>query len=97
MVFVPPGAEHTSRNTNSELLVYVSATAPPYAESTAGQRREPRDPGNRQRADDQGTWSSSVQRIVSLREHDAAERPGSRRGPRSRGHDWCPWRPAGWA
>jgi mannose-6-phosphate isomerase-like protein (cupin superfamily) len=43
MVFVPPGTEHAIRNTGSELLVYVSATAPPFAASIAGQRWEPRD------------------------------------------------------
>ncbi len=28
-VFIPPGASHAIRNTGSELLVFVSATAPP--------------------------------------------------------------------
>jgi mannose-6-phosphate isomerase-like protein (cupin superfamily) len=43
MVFVPPGAEHVIRNTSSGLLVYVSATAPPFAASIADQTWEPRD------------------------------------------------------
>lgn len=47
MVFVPPGTEHAIRNTGSGLLVYVSATAPPFAASVLGQTWEPRDlPGN---------------------------------------------------
>lgn len=43
LVFVPPGTEHAIRNTRSGLLVYVSATAPPFAASIAGQTWEPRD------------------------------------------------------
>jgi mannose-6-phosphate isomerase-like protein (cupin superfamily) len=42
MVFIPPGAEHAIRNTGSELLVYVSATSPPFAAAISGQRWEPR-------------------------------------------------------
>jgi mannose-6-phosphate isomerase-like protein (cupin superfamily) len=41
MVFIPPGAEHAIRNTGSELLAYVSATAPPFAATISGQTWEP--------------------------------------------------------
>lgn len=41
MIFIPPGAEHAIRNTSSELLVYVSATAPPFAATIFGQTWEP--------------------------------------------------------
>jgi mannose-6-phosphate isomerase-like protein (cupin superfamily) len=44
MVFVPPGTEHAITNTSSGLLVYVSATSPPFAVSVAGQVWQPRDP-----------------------------------------------------
>ncbi len=30
LVFIPPGAEHSIRNTGSVSLVYVSATSPPF-------------------------------------------------------------------
>ena len=43
LVFVPPGTEPASRNASSGLLVCVSAAAPPFAASIAGQRWEPRD------------------------------------------------------
>jgi oxalate decarboxylase/phosphoglucose isomerase-like protein (cupin superfamily) len=43
MVFVPPGTEHAIRNAGVELLVYVSATSPPFAASIAGQTWQPRD------------------------------------------------------
>jgi mannose-6-phosphate isomerase-like protein (cupin superfamily) len=43
MVFVPPGTEHAIRNTGSGLLVYVSATSPPFAASIAGQSWQPGD------------------------------------------------------
>jgi mannose-6-phosphate isomerase-like protein (cupin superfamily) len=43
MVFVPPGTEHAIRNTSSGLLIYVSATSPPFAASIAGQRWQPGD------------------------------------------------------
>lgn len=41
LVFIPPGDEHAIRNTGSELLVYVSATAPPFAAAISGQTWEP--------------------------------------------------------
>jgi mannose-6-phosphate isomerase-like protein (cupin superfamily) len=41
MVFVPPGTEHAIRNTGSGLLVYVSATSPPFAASIAGRTWQP--------------------------------------------------------
>jgi mannose-6-phosphate isomerase-like protein (cupin superfamily) len=41
MVFVPPGADHAIRNTGPELLVYVSATSPPFAVTISGQTWEP--------------------------------------------------------
>jgi mannose-6-phosphate isomerase-like protein (cupin superfamily) len=43
MVFVPPGTEHAISNTSSGLLVYVSATSPPFAASIAGQTWQPHD------------------------------------------------------
>jgi mannose-6-phosphate isomerase-like protein (cupin superfamily) len=42
MVFIPPGGEHAIKNTSDELLVYVSATAPPFAAAISGQTWEPR-------------------------------------------------------
>jgi mannose-6-phosphate isomerase-like protein (cupin superfamily) len=30
LVYVPPGSEHAIRNTGTETLTYVSATAPPF-------------------------------------------------------------------
>ena len=42
MVFVPPGADHAIRNASSGMLVYVSATAPPFAAAISGQTWEPR-------------------------------------------------------
>ena len=44
MVFVPPGTEHAIRNTGSGLLVYVSATSPPFTASIAGQTWQPGNP-----------------------------------------------------
>jgi mannose-6-phosphate isomerase-like protein (cupin superfamily) len=41
MVFIPPGAEHAIRNTGSGVLVYVSATAPPFDAAISGQTWEP--------------------------------------------------------
>jgi mannose-6-phosphate isomerase-like protein (cupin superfamily) len=41
MVFIPPGAEHAIRNTSAGLLVYVSATAPPFPAAISGQSWEP--------------------------------------------------------
>jgi mannose-6-phosphate isomerase-like protein (cupin superfamily) len=41
MVFVPPGAEHAIRNASAELLVYVSATAPPFAATVSGSTWQP--------------------------------------------------------
>lgn len=41
MVFIPPGAPHAIRNTGSELLVYVSATSPPFTAKISGQTWEP--------------------------------------------------------
>ena len=46
MVFVPPGTEHAIRNTSSGLLVYVSATSPPFAASIAGQTWHSPDPAS---------------------------------------------------
>jgi mannose-6-phosphate isomerase-like protein (cupin superfamily) len=43
LVVGPPGTEHAIRNTGSGLLVYVSATAPPFAVSIADRGWEPRD------------------------------------------------------
>ena len=43
MVFVPPGTEHAIRNISSGLLVYVSATSPPFAALVTGQTWQPRD------------------------------------------------------
>jgi len=43
MVFIPPGTGHAIRNTSSEVLVYVSATAPPFDAAISGQTWEPRD------------------------------------------------------
>jgi mannose-6-phosphate isomerase-like protein (cupin superfamily) len=40
MVFIPPGATHAIRNTGSELLVYVSATSPPFTATISGQTWE---------------------------------------------------------
>ena len=42
LVFIPPGAEHAIRNTGSEMLAYVSATAPPFDAAISGQAWEPR-------------------------------------------------------
>jgi mannose-6-phosphate isomerase-like protein (cupin superfamily) len=36
LVFVPPGTEHAIRNDGTELLSYVSATAPPFDEPELG-------------------------------------------------------------
>ncbi len=36
LIFVPPGTGHAIRNTGDEPLVYVSATAPPFALPPAG-------------------------------------------------------------
>ena len=36
LVFVPPGKEHAIRNDGTELLSYVSATAPPFDEPDLG-------------------------------------------------------------
>lgn len=41
MVFIPPGTEHAIRNDSSALLVYVSATAPPFAATISGNTWEP--------------------------------------------------------
>jgi hypothetical protein len=41
MVFTLSGAEHAIRNAGADLLVYVSATAPPFAAAISGQSREP--------------------------------------------------------
>lgn len=41
MVFMPPGTPHAIRNTGSELLVYVSATSPPFTAKISGQTWEP--------------------------------------------------------
>jgi mannose-6-phosphate isomerase-like protein (cupin superfamily) len=46
MVFVPPGAEHAIRNDSPEPLVYVSATAPPFAAAISGPTWEPQRPGS---------------------------------------------------
>src|SRR5579859_2614228 len=43
MVFVPPGTEHAISTTGSGLLIYVSATSPPFAASIAGQTWQPAD------------------------------------------------------
>jgi len=43
MVFIPPGTGHAIRNTSSEVLVYVSAAAPPFDAAISGQTWEPRD------------------------------------------------------
>ena len=44
MVYVPPGTAHAIRNTGDELLVYVSATSPPFAtealSATSAYRRQ---------------------------------------------------------
>src|ERR687887_2249394 len=40
-VLIPPGAEHSIRNTGSEPLEYVSATAPPFPAEIAGDRWQP--------------------------------------------------------
>lgn len=42
LVFIPPGAEHAIRNDDPGMLVYLSATAPPFAATIAGQTWEPR-------------------------------------------------------
>jgi mannose-6-phosphate isomerase-like protein (cupin superfamily) len=42
LVFVPPATQHAIRNTGSELLVYVSATAPPFDAVVSGQTWQPR-------------------------------------------------------
>jgi mannose-6-phosphate isomerase-like protein (cupin superfamily) len=36
MVFVPPATPHAIRNPGAELLVYVSATAPPFEAAVTG-------------------------------------------------------------
>ena len=36
LVFVPPGKDHAIRNDGTELLSYVSATAPPFDEAELG-------------------------------------------------------------
>jgi mannose-6-phosphate isomerase-like protein (cupin superfamily) len=41
LVFIPPGAEHAVRNDGSGLLVYLSATAPPFAAMVTGQTWQP--------------------------------------------------------
>jgi mannose-6-phosphate isomerase-like protein (cupin superfamily) len=41
MVFMPPGTPHAIRNTGSELLVYVSATSPPFTAKISGKTWEP--------------------------------------------------------
>ncbi len=43
LVFVPPGTEHAIRNASPDPLVYVSATAPPFAAAISGRTWEPRD------------------------------------------------------
>lgn len=43
LVFVPPGTRHAIRNSGEELLVYVSATAPPFAAAVTGQAWSPAD------------------------------------------------------
>ena len=47
MVFIPPGAEHAISNTGAEPLVYVSATAPPFAAAISGRTWEPQGPASR--------------------------------------------------
>ncbi len=41
MVFIPPGAEHAIRDAGAGVLGCVSATAPPFAATIAGQTWEP--------------------------------------------------------
>jgi mannose-6-phosphate isomerase-like protein (cupin superfamily) len=41
LVFIPPGAEHAIRNDGPELLVYLSATTPPFAAAICGRTWEP--------------------------------------------------------
>jgi mannose-6-phosphate isomerase-like protein (cupin superfamily) len=36
LVFVPPGTDHAIRNDGTELLSYVSATAPPFEQGELG-------------------------------------------------------------
>jgi mannose-6-phosphate isomerase-like protein (cupin superfamily) len=42
LVFIPPGTEHAIRNDDPGTLVYLSATAPPFSATIAGQTWEPR-------------------------------------------------------
>jgi len=48
MVFMPPGAAHAIRNTGPELLVYVSATSPPFTAAISGQTWKPQREAHRQ-------------------------------------------------
>ncbi len=41
MVFVPPGSQHAIRNAGADLLVYVSATAPPFEATISARRWRP--------------------------------------------------------
>jgi mannose-6-phosphate isomerase-like protein (cupin superfamily) len=41
LVVIPPGTEHAIKNDGPGVLVYLSATAPPFAAAIADQRWEP--------------------------------------------------------
>jgi len=41
LIFVPPGTRHAIRNTGSEPLVFISATAPPFANTDAWRPQQP--------------------------------------------------------
>ena len=46
LIYVPPATPHAIRNIGAELLVYVSATAPPFPAAVSGQTWEiPGTPG----------------------------------------------------
>jgi mannose-6-phosphate isomerase-like protein (cupin superfamily) len=40
LVYVPPATSHAIRNTAAELLVYISAAAPPFPAAVSGQTWE---------------------------------------------------------